>query len=337
VGVLTHEKAPDAVFEETDFVWMYGHNVRLEPRARPQKLTAVKKVSMEKSYEAYKRRNETLDFQIMFREIVVDRSDAVKPFLEPNNNIVIFMARPSGSQTVDLRQSARVKDEPKDDLHTSSTMPVPAPVTPATSSVFYRPEDAILDHVTARDGLQAQSSPCFARSSAPFTIPILASKEHGISPPGDSLRGVVRPSLHPETTPPVVSGALIARLPTSLAHGKEACTSATKRETLPAITANPSPYVRTPKVTPVKPVPLPTKTPKITPVPLPTKTPMTSGYTPEEIHPNAVKYERPATHVYHHMEEGSQTTFNPEEFFNRDASPDHQAYGQVHTRYYRSA
>ena len=303
-------------------------------------LTAVKKVSMEKIYEAYKKRNEHVDFQIMFRDIVVDRSDTVKPFIEPNDNMVLFMARRSGSgsDTVELRPSASVKDEPMKDVHTGFAMSMPAPVTPAKSSTVYRPEDAILHQVTAYGGTRIPSSPCRARSSARPTTPILAFKEHDVSPPWDSLRDVVRPSLHPVTTPPLASEALIGRLLTSLTHGKEPCSAAatnskasdahmsTERDTVPV---NPSPYVRTHKVTPV---PLPTRTPKVeTPVPMPTKTSKLSAHTPTPIpqvtpktipaplppaSPAAVKYERPATPVFHHIEEGSQTAFNPEEVFN---------------------
>ncbi|KAH3977063.1 hypothetical protein HBI56_016220 [Parastagonospora nodorum] len=87
IGVLSHEKAPEDVFDELDFVWMVGHA----------------KIPMQKIHDTYQKRYEDVDFHIRFKDDLVEMDDTIKSFLKPNGDLVLFLARRTDELLLDAQ------------------------------------------------------------------------------------------------------------------------------------------------------------------------------------------------------------------------------------------
>jgi hypothetical protein len=155
VGVLSHEKAPQDQFTETDFVWMIGHPVsvvehawlRSAATAGRDELTWSQKIPISRIRETYQNRFQDVDFQLKFRDVIADNSDTVKSFLAPNSDLVLFVTsvsdqpqqptaqhppsvtepenRASQDRTASPPLARRVKVEPLDGLHVPAARDVP--------------------------------------------------------------------------------------------------------------------------------------------------------------------------------------------------------------------
>ncbi|KAF2826280.1 hypothetical protein CC86DRAFT_350866 [Ophiobolus disseminans] len=276
IGVLSHEKTPDAVLHEMDFVWMIGHN----------------KISIQKIHDTYQKRNEGLDFQLEHKDKVVDRNDTIKEFLAPNGVLVLFLARRSdehqplalpaarrtsevtGRATTDAATQAhaapprtspiadRVKDEPTGGMSRSMT-----PVSPHNKPVIAQPRDAPHPGEVAtlrRQSFTENQKRILGLLGNPSTLPHSAN-----TPPTAVVTSEMQPA----------SERMNNRRP-SIAEPQH-------RSSLAALPIPPSPQNDVLDASNV-----------------------------------TIKAERRSLPVFHHMEEETQVSFDPENFFNRELSPE---------------
>ncbi|KAF2031640.1 hypothetical protein EK21DRAFT_62781 [Setomelanomma holmii] len=133
IGVLSHEKALQDDFEEFDFVWMIGHH----------------KISIQKIHETYQKRHEGLDFHLRFEHIIADKSDTVKSFMRPEDDLVLFLAcvvEPTRAQAEDLAQAQPVTPEPPSVTSHMHPVPFVSPYMPIQSAPYVTSQERYFFH-----------------------------------------------------------------------------------------------------------------------------------------------------------------------------------------------
>ncbi|KAB2099953.1 hypothetical protein AG0111_0g11806 [Alternaria gaisen] len=76
VGVLRHEKRPEAPLEERDFVWMIGYD----------------QMPIRTIQETYLRSHNVISLQLKHGDALVDQNDTVRSYLRPGSDLVLFWA-----------------------------------------------------------------------------------------------------------------------------------------------------------------------------------------------------------------------------------------------------
>ncbi|CAO2648594.1 Nn.00g078610.m01.CDS01 [Neocucurbitaria sp. VM-36] len=170
IGVLSHEKGPEELLEERDFVWMIGHS----------------KIALQKIYQTYGDRHGNRDFQLRFQDKLVNESDIVKSFLNPDDDLVLFQAKdvrpiPVDLPSTDPQPSTRVLDM-RANTATFAQVNTHIPLASRAKNV---PED---DATTGAE-------PSMIQNTVSPMMHILANQESGTEVSWDSLRHVVRPSV----------------------------------------------------------------------------------------------------------------------------------------------
>lgn len=275
IAVLNHKKQPRHDVEEMDFVWMIGHS----------------KISVQKIHETYQKRNDGLDFELTFRDSVVDRNHTIKNFLAPDGVLVVFLARPSST-------AAQQLSEAPDRLSTGFDAQI-CEASAGPSPMASRVKEEPVDNGTtfpSKERTATPVGPALAQKEPSADQSRETPQDRGEAIPGQLALG------HPQTS--ASDQTYASRAPK--VHFSEGQMDSDHLNIFDRTLSGPHDH----RASAAQPQP------------------QVSSYESAIPHrsPNPqdswIKAERRSPPVFHHMDEETQASFDPESFFNREASPE---------------
>ncbi|KAF1844626.1 uncharacterized protein K460DRAFT_282081 [Cucurbitaria berberidis CBS 394.84] len=204
IGVLNHEKGLEEELEGDDFVWMIGHS----------------KIPIQMIIGVYEKRHGNRGFQLRFKDVKVDKSDNVRSFLRPGDDLVLFLAT-----DLDTTYTRVQSSDPQ--LFQGSTY-LQADIASRTQGTTHTPLASRAKDGSATAGAESSSS-TRAQSMVPPMTPIAKYQENGTigSPQFPSNR-----ESHVPTSGRVESSSNTVPEPLSTQHAQNASKGA----------AQPAPY-----------------------------------------------------------------------------------------------
>ncbi|RMZ67743.1 tat pathway signal sequence [Pyrenophora seminiperda CCB06] len=94
IGVLRHDKPPEASLEERDFIWMIGHDSHAPQSVleADTSLTYIQKMPIQTIQEAYLKLHRVINFRLKHRDALVDQNGMVRSYLRLGSDLVLFWA-----------------------------------------------------------------------------------------------------------------------------------------------------------------------------------------------------------------------------------------------------
>jgi hypothetical protein len=94
VGVLHHDKDLSECLTQNDFLWMIGRGVSFQSfyHTLSAILTCMQRTCLQKIHDNYGKRFNITDFDIQFRNALVDYQNTISTIQDLNDNLVLFMA-----------------------------------------------------------------------------------------------------------------------------------------------------------------------------------------------------------------------------------------------------